>query len=726
MNILLIGGSGNLINKLIIKLKKEKHKVFLITGQRYKNIYYERVYERFDFPYDGESIRDIVKSIKPDVTIFMGALDTNFKWKQEQQDAVYYSSSLVNALMSHVTTGKGRFIYLSTANQFDLNYLEPVTEETLVEESDFYQTAMHQAENICLSYRENRKSDIVVLRMDRLWSVPEKREDINNVCAEMCLEAIQDQEITYNENSSFSWIYDTDAIEYIYRVVRAEECSQGIYQISSGEEITDAQIAELVKEEMAKVNREITLMPKNEETKKCVLSNKAYSEEFGINFFCDVQKIVTQIVNYMLKHEDRFLYAEEEKLTLKERIMKKAGWLIKACIPLLENIVCFFVAYFLAGVAANGGYLSKLDIYLLYVLLFAVVHGQRQAIVSSVLSALGYIYSSAYAEISFQLLLDYNTYIWVAQLFIVGMVVGYMRDQYLILQDERKEEREYLHRKISDMEDIYNSNVRVKDSLELQIVNQTDSIGTIYSITSALDQYMPEEVLFRAAEIFEKLMKTKAVAIYTVGKNGQYARMYTATSSKAKKMGNSVKLDEVSEMIDVLSEGKVFINRSLDEKYPLMASAVFEGDRLKLIIMIWGLPWEAMTLSSANLLAVTTSLLQNAVLRAERYLQALEEKRFSSAYGILEKEAFEGLVNIYEQAQSDQLTEYSLLSMEEYPAEWLNVGDELFKVLRETDYVGFTANGKINILLSNTKKQDAQIVVDRLQTKGCITKIVED
>ena len=92
----------------------------------------------------------------------------------------------------------------------------------------------------------------------------------------------------------------------------------------------------------------------------------------------------------------------------------------------------------------------------------------------------------------------------------------------------------------------------------------------------------------------------------------------------------------------------------------------------------------------------------------------------------MEKEAFEGLVNIYEQAQSDQLTEYSLLSMEEYPAEWLNVGDELFKVLRETDYVGFTANGKINILLSNTKKQDAQIVVDRLQTKGCITKIVED
>ena len=35
MNVLLIGGSGSLINNLIIKLKKEGHRVYLLTGSRY-------------------------------------------------------------------------------------------------------------------------------------------------------------------------------------------------------------------------------------------------------------------------------------------------------------------------------------------------------------------------------------------------------------------------------------------------------------------------------------------------------------------------------------------------------------------------------------------------------------------------------------------------------------------------------------------------------------------
>ena len=36
MNVLLIGGSGSLINSLIVKFKKEGHRIFLLTGDRYK------------------------------------------------------------------------------------------------------------------------------------------------------------------------------------------------------------------------------------------------------------------------------------------------------------------------------------------------------------------------------------------------------------------------------------------------------------------------------------------------------------------------------------------------------------------------------------------------------------------------------------------------------------------------------------------------------------------
>ena len=68
-----------------------------------------------------------------------------------------------------------------------------------------------------------------------------------------------------------------------------------------------------------------------------------------------------------------------------------------------------------------------MDFYLLYVLLFAIVYGQQQAIFSALLATAGYCFRQMYDKTGFEVLLDYNTYVWMAQLFIVGMVVGYMK-----------------------------------------------------------------------------------------------------------------------------------------------------------------------------------------------------------------------------------------------------------------------------------------------------------
>ena len=42
MNILLIGGSCSLINNLIVKFRKEGHKVYLLTGEKYQKKKYEK------------------------------------------------------------------------------------------------------------------------------------------------------------------------------------------------------------------------------------------------------------------------------------------------------------------------------------------------------------------------------------------------------------------------------------------------------------------------------------------------------------------------------------------------------------------------------------------------------------------------------------------------------------------------------------------------------------
>ena len=44
MNVLLIGGPGSLTNHMIVKLKKEGHRVSLLTGESYARKGYEKVF----------------------------------------------------------------------------------------------------------------------------------------------------------------------------------------------------------------------------------------------------------------------------------------------------------------------------------------------------------------------------------------------------------------------------------------------------------------------------------------------------------------------------------------------------------------------------------------------------------------------------------------------------------------------------------------------------------
>ena len=114
MNILLVGGSCSLINSMILKLRKEGHRVCLLTGDKYRHNKYERVFEKYEFSYDCENLNDILKSVNADVTILMGAFDTNYHWDGEERETVPFISHLVNILVSYSMTNKKRLIFLSS------------------------------------------------------------------------------------------------------------------------------------------------------------------------------------------------------------------------------------------------------------------------------------------------------------------------------------------------------------------------------------------------------------------------------------------------------------------------------------------------------------------------------------------------------------------------------------------------------------------------------------
>jgi len=705
------------MESMVNRLHKEGHRIFLLTGSKDKKTRYKHVFEYYRFDFENESVPQVFESVRPDVTLYLGACDSGTRVTNETQ-AVHFFSGLTNLLVSFSMIYQGRFVYLSTSDIFVGDRDSLILEEDKPCCDTPRALVLAQAEELCASYRENLGRDVVVLRLDQLYSTPQSRGEVKENCGRLCLEAVQKHTVTCNENSFFSMLYEADAVEFIYRVMSCQAHREGVYNLSSSVLVTEQMLAGYIQE----AGVEAVPHESNTAVSGRVLSNKRYREEFGMRFFSDPQKMVERTVQYMQEHPEDFGEGTQKK-SLRQRIVDRMGWLVSILLPYVENLICFIPFFMLNNWAVGSKYFDRLDFYLLYVLLFAIIHGQQQATFSAILATAGYVFRQMYTKSSFEVLSSYNTYVWLAQLFIVGMLVGCMRDKLREQKLESLEEKEYLTSRMDDMFDINQSNVHVKDSLRTQIINQNNSVGKIYEITSSLDQYTTEEVLFHAAEIMAKLMETRDVAVYMVS-NHDYARLLSATSDKAKSMGRSIRYRETGDMFDTLLQRQVFINRKLDQSLPMMANAIYDNDEMQIIIMVWGIPWEAMTLGHANLMSVISSLIREAVLRAGRYMKALEDQRYEKDSKILNKEAFSTLVHMFQAAHARGVTDCTVLRYAGQDAAARS--EEVRAHLRQSDYLGSLEDGCLYILLPNADRSDAQFAIQRLAANGFEVSIVEE
>ncbi len=752
MDVLLVGSTSNLMQKLVDKLDKEKHRIFVLTEEGKEILGYRKAFETYRFSYNNACIREVFNSVKPDVTIFLGAYDWNFNWENGQSTSIDYSSAILNMLMAFAAQRKGKFIYLSSDEVFDGLRINKENEILNQTEQNPKAQAVAMGEKMCLDYSRMVDEDIVVLRLDHLYGIPTRREEINNICAKMCMEAIDTGEITIdgdkgiyveeaeaavetiNEShftmdmeKQFSPVYLPDAVEYIYQVAAAKEYRQSVYQVSGSTAVSQTEIAEMIKEKLKKKTDEsgITIVDSPENgVNSVILSGFNFMEEFRVRSFNPPAKAIPKLADYLQKNAALFSRRSDIGEGLVEKVKNGFREAVRTLVPFVENMILFIPFFMLNNRAVGSKYFAHLDFYLLYVLLFAIVYGQQQAIVSCLLAIAGYCFRQMYQRSGFDVMLDYNTYVWMAQLLILGLVVGYMRDQLRSIREEHAGEIQFLTKQLADLSDINGSNVRVKDVLSDHLLNQNDSMGKIYEITSELGSYQPAEVLFYAAEVLSKIMRSKDVAIYSVA-NRSYARLFSATSGRARALGNSVNYSEMTEMYEAITEHKVYINKNMNESYPLMASAIYEGDEMQMILMVWDIPWERMTLGQADMLAITGYLIQDAVLRANRYMAALEQQRYIHGTHILEAEAFEELVSAFMRARSRNLTTCALLNLDTGELSREEVNAKLGKLVRQTDYLGQDSKGRLHVLLANTDVAGANFVQKRFEDAGVGCQVEE-
>ena len=714
MKIFIVGKYNTFLNELIKKLHKENDKIYVLTGDKYRGSKPSRVFEQYNFSYSSDSIVEILDSVQPDIVLFSGAYDSTFQWHNVRNESMHYLSGLINIILSSVGHNVKHFIYLSSHHVFQNHADHFILPDEKTSAGDYTGIAITQGEELCRHFNETTDLDISVLRIDNLYKFPDNLEDANDICSALCLEAIKHGTVTVNSNRTFSMLSASDAVFGIYNFIHAQEHKDFLYHLSSMQAITEMDIANAIKAvDSSIIIQDDTLGGRQQ----VILDGTAFQNEFLFKIFHSYEKDIPDIYQKMRKNRKKYqVTAKKKKGAGKLTTRFKA--LLNALLPFIENCIIFIPVFMINNRAVGSQYFDKLDFFLLYVLLFAGVYGTKQAIFSAALSMAGYCFRQLYNRTGIELLIDYNTYLWIAQLFIVAMAVGRLRDSTKAITYEKDEEITFLNSQLEDLVSINESNNRIKNIYQNRILDYDDSLVKIYDITSELDSLEAGAVLFYAADIIGRILGTKDVAIYTIA-NGDYCRLFSATSSKAKSLGKSVKYTDLPDMMEALNKHQVYVNKTMDEDYPLMASAIYRGEELIEIIMLWGLPFENMSIYQRNLLTVLGYMIYNSVERADRYLDALATTRFITGTKLLTKDAFGELNTTYRDAMEKGFTEYVVLAVSSRTARtYRELSDILSTKLRLSDYLGVNENNQVCILLTNSNTMDAQFIIQRFSEIG--------
>ncbi|MGM9550816.1 MAG: NAD-dependent epimerase/dehydratase family protein [Clostridia bacterium] len=722
MDIMLVGGLSPMMKKLSLKLYKEGHKIYVLSGSRDPSKHYKHVFERYDFPYTADSLKEVFCSVNPDVTILLGAFDSNFYHKDSRKEAVEYSAGLQNILLSWAAMGKGRLIYLSSVEVYGNSYPVPVMEDVKPFPFGIRATTLLQAEESCRFYQERLEKDVIILRLDRLYDVPDDKNDaLLGICEKKCLDAFRDGRVNYKKNYVYGLTYMGDAVESIYKVIVCKKHNYNLYNISSSKAYSEMEIVNAIEKcfdkEIEKFDDTL------DDQRSVILLNKRFDEEFGFNVWFTPDEVIQKTLTFMRKHSERFLDSSHPGLSLWQRIYYSTVKFLGMWVPYIENLILFIPFFMMNNRATGSEYFSKIDLYLIYVLIFAVVHGQRQATLSAVLATAGYIFRQMYSNSGIAVMTDYNTYVWVAEIFIVGLVVGYMKDRINFLKEEKEQEHDFLSERVTDITDINDSNLRVKEGLITQVVNYNYSLGMVYDMIEKLGADDPTKILFRAVTLIKNVTECQDVSIYLF-EESDYAQLFGYTSEKAASMGNRIYLPDKEPLYDAIERDIVFLNRDMDSAYPMIAYAVRENGKPNMMIMLWSIPFERMTIDESNRITVLGKLVRKAVRGAEEYYNVIYDERFSSDGKVLKYSAFSDLFNTHHRAKDSNMTNYVLLKVTSKDSE--NTRKIISETIYPFNHVGYGKDGGLYILLTGSGEEECEYLRAELSKKGIGTAISKE
>lgn len=571
----------------------------------------------------------------------------------------------------------------------------------------------------CVDYAEVEAVSVKLIRVPALYSEAWLGEALFQMFEAACEKRVW--HIDAVPENKLCFLSFEDLGELIYRVFDSWQAGIEVYEVPHDLEISLEELVGAMKQLEPMIEYSY-LEPEEKQTEEVwrreLPPTASLREEYG---WFPRYGIIEELPE--LYH--RFCLRRSRKIPFYQKTVqyfRSQPWLLKTA----ELIAAALASEFLCRYTQSQAQFSMLDVRLLFVVLISTMYDMKFGMAAAFLASVSYG-AERIREGTNALTLFYEPGNWIP--FLAYLATAAVCSYVQMTSRDRirfeKEENKLLRDKLSFIQELYLSAVRDKKKLRRQILGSRDSFGKIYNVIRQLDSARPQKIFLRSIHVLEELLENHSIAIYSLGRNKDFARLEAASKDIRHELSASVSMKKHQDAVEAAERGELWVNRALEEGCPMYMTGIRDNGELVLLLTVYKAEDSQMNLYFQNLMKILSGLIETSLVRALRYQNAVWEEEHVGGSIFLKEEYFYKKLEMFHRMYEDQVNSYTLMCLDRGSMSLEEASSRLMRQTRENDVLGLDTDQKIYMILNQTSPKQAGPAISRLEAAGFSCRIID-
>lgn len=679
----------------------------------------------YEISVEDKRCGELIESIAPDVIVHLAAqVDVVTSVNNPYQDTQSNILGLVNMLRAAQKAGVSKFIFASSAAVYGPYDQVSLTEDLTCEPVSPYGMNKHLGEYYCSKWMKLYGLNTLCFRFSNVYGPRQGSVGEGGVVSIFMTRLREGMELNvYGDGGQTrDFIYVEDLADAVYR--GAVSHVTGVYNLSTNSETSVNQLIGIL-DGLKKIESLTYLEAREGDIYRSSLDNTRIKKDLDWVPVYSLQEGLTRTFEWFTNSQEEASVnsSKDEFKDIKLKV-KKAWPHIK---PFAENLLIFSILVILSkiGITEVLGH-GSVDFAMLYIVLMGIFYGAKQSVISGLLALALYCYESIISGRDLISMLYDPEMLFISAMYLsFGLIIGFVSDgtrrsREQLSNELRKQKEEY-----GFLREIYNDTRLVKEELQRQVIHSKDSIGRIHSVIKKLESLEPEQIVTSSVSVLSNLLESDRISVYSVNNNHEYMRLMIKSNVSDFDLPKTLKLSENPHMKRVIDTGGLFVNRDMEPGLPMLVAPILHEGQTVALVSVHSPTFEQLNLRYENVFKVAVDLISGSLSRAFNYVGVTGNERYIDETTVLNATVFHQVLEAKTLAKRQHNTDFVLLGVKNNNESFKSVAGKISALLRESDYIGMMKDHLI-LLLSNSTIQEAKYVIDRLQSNGIETQIMNE